>query len=169
MVAGVEGAVRSEVDKGEVPSSLCGADCEANDFDLFRVSSHESPRLRGRAEDAFAVYGDWDTAGWEAIMPASDIKFLLRIPVALDAKLRSRAGSEGRSLNGTICEILTNVVAGEEQRMSTARTRGVRPPPSLPVKNTAAGDGPPKCPTCGGPTKDWRNSWLCEKGHKTLK
>ena len=39
-------------------------------------------------------------------MPASDIKFPLRLPVELDAELRKRAEAGGLSLNAMICVVL---------------------------------------------------------------
>ena len=45
-------------------------------------------------------------------MPASDIKFPLRIPVGLDGELRKRAGVAGISLNTLICGILGEALDG---------------------------------------------------------
>ena len=48
-------------------------------------------------------------------MPANDVKFLLRIPVELDAQLRQQAEAEGRSLNQLILLILADGVGQKHQ------------------------------------------------------
>lgn len=44
-------------------------------------------------------------------MPANDVRYLLRLPVELDAELRARAEKEKKSLNAVICEILSKAVS----------------------------------------------------------
>lgn len=56
-----------------------------------------------------------------AIMPASDIKFALRLPVELDAVLRKRAEDECQSLNTAIVEILRSGLSGGTGPARTAR------------------------------------------------
>jgi hypothetical protein len=63
-----------------------------------------------------------------AIMPASDIKFALRLPVDLDVALRARAEEECQSLNTAIVEILRKGLSGGTGPVRTARTATTQKP-----------------------------------------